>query len=689
MSTVMVKSEFSLPCNITFDVIYVLLACNITIDITFDNLFEHTIDFHEEKKRTKSIAKKPKKNEDVQKETEIISPIKETTPTSENTPTRRTKANAARRLTLENPKPIENHPTTPSSNINPTATATIQEPTNETNQQPPSTNVDTTPQTEKTNLQNTNSISPVISNESTDTSASLIQETPKQSPEIQDKAADKDGKRRKRTETESPERTTRGSTKKQQLEKKGKEPLKKRKRVEKHKNKVDERKKMDKKRKEEVKPLYEATKTLTPERKTKKREMGFGTFLDFPFKKIPGKLPYFVVKNLDTKTMKMTFPSGSKLKITPKKIWEVLGILMGKNKLESDSPNEYDDEFLKDFKEQFHDKKYITISDLSNQIQRTTNTDFMFQMNYLMLFSNYMIHCDNSSRLIYYVIKNIKSTNIINDFDCHDAMDRENFEMSKGRIGLVEVIEDDDKEDENEKDAEKRKLRELVYETIEEKFQNVLKEKTELEHLLKEYMEMDELFSGDEKLTLYVKKFKEEFTKGFRKDEEREGTSAVGNEDGADNNEVDVAEENEATEMGIDAKISVKEAAEEKEANKASEMRQTVEKEAAGKEAAKKEADAKEKKEVVNIAAAKKKEQAKKLVAAKKKKAEKLAGAKKAKTEKEAASKKKEEDEKKAAAEKEKAEKEATAKKKKAKKKLLQRRRKLLLKRKLLRRKNH
>ncbi|GKD22737.1 hypothetical protein Tco_1224440 [Tanacetum coccineum] len=48
----------------------------------------------------------------------------------------------------------------------------------------------------------------------------------------------------------------------------------------------------------------------------------------------------------------------------------------------------------------------------------------------------------------------------------------------------------------------------------------------------------------------------------FRKDEERAGTSGVGNgdgnEDGADNNEVDVEEENEPTEMGIDAEISLK-----------------------------------------------------------------------------------------------------------------------------------
>ncbi|GJV90009.1 hypothetical protein Tco_1533947 [Tanacetum coccineum] len=190
----------------------------------------------EKKNRIKSIEKKSKKNEDMQKETKIILLTKETTPTSENTPTRRTKASAARRLSIENPKPTETRPTTPSSNVNPTPTTTIQEPTNETNQQPPSTNVDTTPQTEKTNLQNTNNISPVISpGISPVISAASIQkttnETPKQTPEIQEKVADDDGKKRKRTETESPGATTRGSAKKQQLDKKGKEPLKKRKRV--------------------------------------------------------------------------------------------------------------------------------------------------------------------------------------------------------------------------------------------------------------------------------------------------------------------------------------------------------------------------------------------------------------------------------------------------------------------------
>ncbi|GKF89812.1 hypothetical protein Tco_0263775 [Tanacetum coccineum] len=51
----------------------------------------------------------------------------------------------------------------------------------------------------------------------------------------------------------------------------------------------------------------------------------------------------------------------------------------------------------------------------------------------------------------------------LRNWTSQDTVDRENFEMSKGRIGLVEVIEDDDNNDENEKDAEKRKLSDKVF----------------------------------------------------------------------------------------------------------------------------------------------------------------------------------------------------------------------------------
>ncbi|GJY43441.1 hypothetical protein Tco_0431654 [Tanacetum coccineum] len=210
---------------------------------------------------------------------------------------------------------------------------------------------------EMPNVENTSMISPVMSNDSTNTPPAI----------------DEASKKRKRTEIQSPAQTTRGSSKKQQLEKKEKEEVKKRKRVEKGKkmNKTRRRqlKEGEKRRaKTTVKPLFLATKSLSPERKTKIREMGFGSLLDFPFEKISGKLPYFVLKKLDTKRMEVSFPSGSKLKITPKKIWEVLGIPMGKNKLEYDTPREYYDELLKAFKAQYN-KKFITTTYLSKQIQ--------------------------------------------------------------------------------------------------------------------------------------------------------------------------------------------------------------------------------------------------------------------------------------------------------------------------------
>ncbi|GJW27668.1 hypothetical protein Tco_0044543 [Tanacetum coccineum] len=66
---------------------------------------------------------------------------------------------------------------------------------------------------------------------------------------------------------------------------------------------------------------------------------------------VPEKLPYFVLKNLDRVKMEVTLPAGSKIKITPRKIWEVLGIPMEKNPLVSDSLREYNDELLKEFKE--------------------------------------------------------------------------------------------------------------------------------------------------------------------------------------------------------------------------------------------------------------------------------------------------------------------------------------------------
>nr|GEU99075.1 hypothetical protein [Tanacetum cinerariifolium] len=254
--------------------------------------------------------------------------------------------------------------------------------------------------------------------------------------------------------------------------------------------------------------------------------------------------------------------------------WEVLGILMGKKNLESDSPRDFNDEFLIAFKKQFEDKN-------------------------------------------------------------KDATDREIFEMCQGRLGLVDVIE----ETENESEVDKRKLKELIYETIEAKFESILKEKRELEDMLKENMKMHELFYEDEKFELFVKKFKEEFTTILNRDENKAGTSGARHENDNDdvdynghcndeddfghanhedvhangNDEMDFAKENEANEMGEEAE---KLATEKKE--KAEKLAATKKKEAAEKSAKNapekttKEAKEKAEKEVAKEAEREKIEAAKK-----------------------------------------------------------------------------
>ncbi|GKD30707.1 hypothetical protein Tco_1241485, partial [Tanacetum coccineum] len=173
----------------------------------------------------------------------------------------------------------------------------------------------------------------------------------------------------------------------------------------------------------------------------------------------------------------------------------------------------------------------------------------------------------------------------------------------------------------------------LIYETIEANFETVLKEKRELEDMLKENMEMRELFHEDEKFELFVKKFKEEFTTdcaGHRNDEDEAGHANHGyvhaNDDGnsrhvdadtnmfaasdtekksADKEDKEKAQmEKNAEQIAAEKEVKMEEA--QKIAAAEKQVAEKARKEKADKEAAKK------KKAEMEKAEAKKKEEAKK-----------------------------------------------------------------------------
>ncbi|PWA40550.1 hypothetical protein CTI12_AA561830 [Artemisia annua] len=167
-----------------------------------------------------------------------------------------------------------------------------------------------------------------------------------------------------------------------------------------------------------VKPFYKATHKLSPERKQRVREMGFGSLLGFLFDKIPTKLPYFILKNLNVETMEVNLPNGGVIKITPRKIREVLGIPMGpipfyaKNKrLTQDSVY---CKFMAQLPKNFRKR---TTTALSETIQKSEGVDFIFELNYLMLFANCFGSCKNTAMLKYDVLENIKTSEDIPNID--------------------------------------------------------------------------------------------------------------------------------------------------------------------------------------------------------------------------------------------------------------------------------
>nr|GFC46630.1 peptidase C48, SUMO/sentrin/Ubl1 [Tanacetum cinerariifolium] len=99
-----------------------------------------------------------------------------------------------------------------------------------------------------------------------------------------------------------------------------------------------------------VRPLFEAMHGLTPQRKRVVREMGFGNLIDFLKVEIPIKLAFYVVDILNIRKMTLECPMGD-IVITPKTVKEVLGLPMGRRKLEREGQREYNDPFLEEWKD--------------------------------------------------------------------------------------------------------------------------------------------------------------------------------------------------------------------------------------------------------------------------------------------------------------------------------------------------
>ncbi|PWA98805.1 hypothetical protein CTI12_AA008540 [Artemisia annua] len=165
-------------------------------------------------------------------------------------------------------------------------------------------------------------------------------------------------------------------------------------------------------RSETVEHLFEAMHGLSIEIKKVITQMGFRDLIDFPIDEVPTRLAFFVVDCLDVETMNLRLPTGN-LQISPQTVNEVLGLPKGSRRLESnEGKREKNDRFEEEWKDQYKDETKLTTSAISKQIKKTTNTYFIFKMNFLMLVANTFGTCDKS-----YVAKTTVLENVLEEDD--------------------------------------------------------------------------------------------------------------------------------------------------------------------------------------------------------------------------------------------------------------------------------
>ncbi|GKC23050.1 hypothetical protein Tco_1025200 [Tanacetum coccineum] len=268
-----------------------------------------------------------------------------------------------------------------------------------------------------------------------------------------------------------------------------------------------------------VSPLFEAMRGLSPQRKRVIRETGLGDLIDFLIVEIPTKLAFFVVDILNTRKMTLKCPMGD-IVITPKTVKEVLGLPMGRRKLEREGQKEYNDQFLLKWKDQFKNVNKLTINALSDLIIDTKNIDYMFRMNNLTLIANTLGSCDNSSTMKFIVLKNAFEGDDVSDIDwCSyilECASVSNLDWSKTRkkdvvyYGLVMFLMKSTSIQKLEhKAVEKRKISELQndYMGIGEIQDNVEIEEKINENLIK--------FQNDERMIQLKERMKEIFKEPY------------------------------------------------------------------------------------------------------------------------------------------------------------------------------
>ncbi|CAI9286695.1 unnamed protein product [Lactuca saligna] len=133
---------------------------------------------------------------------------------------------------------------------------------------------------------------------------------------------------------------------------------------------------------------------MSKEQKESVRSMGFGALLKMKITDIPLKLGFYVLQKFDYERMVIDI-EGKELKVTAESVHDMLGIPIGGTKLTQLDQWPKDDKSYDEWKQLFKKDSIIRLSAIKNVIVSTTQADFNFKLNFLVLFVN--TFCESTS----------------------------------------------------------------------------------------------------------------------------------------------------------------------------------------------------------------------------------------------------------------------------------------------------
>ncbi|GJV83677.1 hypothetical protein Tco_1523575 [Tanacetum coccineum] len=166
--------------------------------------------------------------------------------------------------------------------------------------------------------------------------------------------------------------------------------------------KVEDKQVEEKKRKKDSEPssltvpssFFHAIRDAKVNMKRFMEDIGFSAFHSVNIDMLPNRLARFVVRAFDNKTYNFYLKTGV-VHVTPEKVHEILGLPIGQF-----APKK---------------KKQIFATDIAEKLVRSTRVDFMFKVNFLMLFANVMGKADTMKAFVNLsVVRRIREdTNIV------------------------------------------------------------------------------------------------------------------------------------------------------------------------------------------------------------------------------------------------------------------------------------